>query len=81
MAKPKQRFLIKKLDGHVHLYIDDAGGQVADILMIEGVTGAYIPSHNVNLMLIDIDPRYDVSEVAAEIEGLVTAEVPDVFRE
>lgn len=87
MAKPKQRILIKKFEFKgivtkaVNLYIDDAAGQLADVLTIEGVTEAYVSSHNVNLMLIDVDPRYDLDEVGAEIESLVTAEVPDVFRE
>jgi hypothetical protein len=70
--------IVKALENHnVHIYIDNPEDAVRDIVGIKGVIYA-LPG---NPVWVKVDPRYDVQEVADEIEALLTAEVPDVFDE
>ncbi len=54
--------------------------EVSEIGNIEGVSNAKMVTAR-NPIFVTVDPRYDIKEIAAEIERLLTAEVPDVFKE
>lgn len=50
-----------------------------DIASVEGVTGTYHDGETE--VSVRIDKRYDVNEIAGELRELLTAEVPDIFKE
>jgi hypothetical protein len=79
MAKPKQSVLVNVCSNHnIIVWTDHPERDIKDIAGIEGVTRATIYSGNP--IFLSIDPRYSADEIAAEIENLLTAEIPDVFK-
>ncbi len=80
MAKPKQDIkVIVYPPTLMQVWADDPKRATAEIVDIEGVNVVIGGSENpINAYL---DPRYDINEVAKEIERLLLSEVPKVFRE
>ena len=62
------------------VYIDNPSSVTDDIMSIEGVSRIILYGHRANCLDVFIDPRYDTTEVAKEVETLLLAEVPDIFR-
>lgn len=80
MAKPKQAVLVDIIfNGIVDVWTDDRKKALRDILSIEGVATAQDVSDG--CISLTIDKRYDTIEVADEIRELLSAEVPDIFKE
>lgn len=85
MAKPKVDFIIsvvrseKNSTGIIHLWIDEI--IIRDIMSIEGIASIDIP-HSPNApTFVYVNARYDAHEVAAEMEELLSAKIPDAFYE
>ena len=79
MAKPKVKIKVEIVnDTFITVWAKDAHRHIPDVESIEGV---HFASSSGRLMIIYTDPRYDVNEVAREIEQLLSAEMPEVFRE
>lgn len=77
MARPKKNVIVKVF-GQTKLIDVWADNLVAsEILSIEGVT--QILAEKTLPWLIATDPRFDVNEVAAEIEALLSPKVPEAF--
>jgi hypothetical protein len=81
MAKPKRKTLIKVLPpDNITVWTDEPAKELKLLASIEGVDHINLIGSG-NPIYIKIDPRYDLKEVAAEITDLLTAEVPDIFKE
>lgn len=82
MAKPKQKILIEVFHrgGEMHIWSSDKEQDATTIKDIEGVDAVFT-RQTMNLISVYVDPRYDINEIATEIEALLTAEVPPIFRE
>lgn len=63
----------------ITVWMDNPKRGLVDILSIEGVCKGRINS--LGEITIMVDPRYDVIDLADEIRSLLTAKIPDVFRE
>ena len=80
MAKPKQDVMVKVYPPNlVQVWSDDPKRATAEIVDIEGVNMVMGGSGNPIDAFLDL--RYDINEVAKEIERLLLSEVPKVFRE
>lgn len=82
MAKQKRKVFIDVIFssvGTLIVYCDRPREVISEVAGIEGVRDAFVGFDG--RLLVLTDPRYDVQEVITEIEELLTAEVPDVFRE
>ncbi len=84
MAKMKRDIIVRAMvdnatearSGVIHVW---ANGLIAsDVMSIGGVYGVDVGK--AGPAFVYVDARYDVGEVAAEIEELLLASVPDVFR-
>ena len=83
MAKIKKQVIISKfgiaLGGggkHVlQVWADDI--VVQEVKTIEGISDVII--HTQSPVTVCVDPRYDVDEVIAELDELLSAKIPDVF--
>lgn len=74
MAKPNKKILVKILKGeiiHIEVWADSASA-FDNIRSIEGVHQA---TEDGSQILVSVDPRYEVEDVAKEIEEMLTAEV------
>lgn len=82
MAKPKIKVLVEVIKNPVEpirIWIDNAKAHLSDIASVEGVSNIWHDKQN--SIKIMIDKRYDVDEIAQELRELLTAEVPDIFRD
>lgn len=83
MAKPKQAVLVNVTTNPVEpiaAWVNNSHDEaIQDILTVEGVTNCRASIGGP--IRIMIDQRYDTQEVADEIRGLLSAEVPDVFKD
>jgi hypothetical protein len=82
VATKKQDILVKITANpieQIKVWIDKPSESITDVLSIEGVSTCRASAGGP--LYIMVDPRYDVREVAGEIEALLTAEVPDIFKE
>jgi len=79
MAKPKQEILVERYLRSVSVWTNNPIGDFEEVSRIEGVDNVLICSGN--HLHVCVDPRYDISEVADEIEALLTSKVPDIFKE
>lgn len=81
MAKPNKKVLVRIVGDPVfpvEVWVNNPISVIDDIKSIEGVnTVSFI---NGNPILVSVDPRYEIEDIAREIEGLLAAEVPDVFK-
>lgn len=81
MAKLKKQVIINKFniglgETHIlHVWADNIVAQ--EVLAIDGISSISVYSQNPTTVCVD--PRYDVDEVLAELEELLSAKVPDVF--
>lgn len=81
MAKRKRAVVIHKfgtwLDGTwvLQIWADDIVAQ--EILAIEGISSVNMYAQKP--VTVRTDPCYDVDEIIAELEELLSAKVPDVF--
>jgi hypothetical protein len=80
MAKPKHKFLVKEHEFSITVWTDNLVSDFAEIKTIEG-TDTVLILNGKNPINIYVDPRYDLKEIAEEIRELLTARIPDVFRE
>ncbi len=81
MAKAKQEVLVESMSGDgLNIFIDDPEIHLKDIQSIQGVSQVSLSVFSKFICAVT-DPRYNKSEVAQEIRKLLTAEVPQVFRE
>lgn len=82
MAKPKVKILVECDDNsrHIKVYCDNPTEAVWELKNIEGIQQV-IYSLSFPCISVWCDPRYDREEIAQEIRDLLTAEVPDAFRE
>lgn len=81
MAKPKEKIkVILGIETLIEIFIDDAPDWVRDVMSIEGVRKVVI-GFDKTMMTIQTDPRYDLVEVADEIENLLIQEVPQIFKD
>lgn len=82
MATKKMSVSVQVKEGQafpIRIWVSDPEQHLADCESVEGV--AMVNYLSGGPIFIIVDPHYDVQEVAAELEELLTAEVPDVFRE
>lgn len=82
MATKKCDVLVKVVANPVqpiNVWIDKPTEAATEIMSIEGVTACEVSVNGP--LYIMVDPRYDAQEVAGEIRMLLTAEVPDIFKE
>lgn len=81
LAKPKTNVIIKVIDkkDDAILFIWGDNIAISDIESVEGVSSAVI--YNSLPFFVSIDPNYDAHEVAAELEMLLSSEVPNIFYE
>lgn len=78
MAKPKVKFLVKvESDQIIKAYCDEPVWFIEEVKGMEGVKMAFIDLAPLDWVNIFIDPRYDVAEVAKEIEELLQKGVGD----
>lgn len=83
MAKPKVKVLVNVTKDPVlpiEVWVNDLHQATVDIVDIEGVRGVSYMFDSLPIRVM-IDKRYDVKEIADEIYVLLTAEVPDIFKE
>ncbi|KKK63067.1 hypothetical protein LCGC14_2998050 [marine sediment metagenome] len=80
MAKPKHKFLVKENEFSITVWTDSLVSDLAEIKTIEG-TDTVLMLNGKNPISVFLDPRYDLKEIAEEIRELLTARIPDVFRE
>jgi len=81
MAKPKKDVIVEVLHNKsIRVWCNNPGQVVTELKTIEGITSILYLSTFGSIHL-STDPRYDISEIAQEIEELLTAEVPDVFKD
>lgn len=79
MAKPKYDVIIVKspVTGVLRIYCSNHAQQASEIKSIEGVNLVSIYD---DCLSTYVDPRYDLDEVAAEIENMLTpVEIPEAF--
>ncbi len=82
MAEPKYRFLVEgKHLNFIVVWTDNPSSDFAKIKKIEGTHIVTMFEGSSNPIHVHVDPRYDQKEVAQEIRDLLTAGVPDVFKE
>lgn len=80
MANKKVDVIVKKVnDSVIYVFCDDRARIAKELENISGISSIHIWSDRLDVWVSD--PRYDTDEVAQEIQELLTAEVPDVFRE
>ena len=80
MAKPKQDTLVKvSPSGAVTVWTNDPKSATFEIADIEGVS--FVVGGRKNPISVYLDQRYDINEVAKEIEQLLSSEVPEAFLE
>lgn len=80
MAKRKKAVHVEvTMHSVIVVTCDDMKMATKEIGLVEGV-GWVDFLDKINFIHVHVDPRYDAQEVAAEIELLLSAEVPDVFR-
>ena len=77
MAKPKVDVLVKVFASHA-IEVWASPKDTDEIKLGGGITEIF---KSVNGTLIICDPRYDTEEIAQEIRDLLSAKVPDVFKE
>ncbi len=75
MAKPKKDVVTKIEGSIIYLWANDL--TTSDILSIEGIVKV-LGSRELPWM-IQVDARYDINELAEELEELLSAKVPGVF--
>lgn len=81
MAKPKVEVIVNIIRVDlIEVFCSDRDNVVVEIAGIEGIIHV---SHLAGAGCIHIltDPRYDINELRDEIYQLLTASIPDVFRE
>jgi hypothetical protein len=79
MAKPKRKLTIRKhSDTMFWVYYIDPAIAIQAISTIEGVRYTGMEDVAVDVW---INPLYDIDEIIQEIEDLLLAEVPNVFKE
>lgn len=81
MAKPNKKVLVQVVGDPVFpikVWVDNPTSIIDDIQSIEGIDMLSVTSRN--LIYVSIDLRYEVEDIAKEIEDLLMAEVPDVFK-
>lgn len=78
MAKPKRAVVIRKLSvGVLWVYCEHHAEQAAEVGAIEGISAVTIWG---DMLWVWVDPRYDLDEVAAEVEVMLTpVEIPEAF--
>jgi hypothetical protein len=82
MAQKTQDVLVLVVGNHVepiNIWLDNPTEVISDILSIEGVLTC--STINAPPLRVMVDPRYNTQEVAEEIETLLTADIPDVFKQ
>lgn len=79
MAKPKKSVLIEKLPNHLRVWCNNPTQWLSDLASIEGIIR--VDNLTGGCTILHCDPRYDLSELAQEVEQLLMAEVPEVFKE
>jgi hypothetical protein len=62
----------------INIWLNKPTEVISDVLSIEGVLTCRASSGGP--LRVMVDPRYDIQEVAEEIETLLKADVPDVFK-
>lgn len=78
MAKPKQRVLVKiHLPCYIHVWIDEPAKKLQEIMALQGIAHVNIIG-NTSPILITIDPRYNINEIASEIRDLLVTEGPNI---
>jgi hypothetical protein len=80
MAKLKQETLVEEYQDSISVWTNEPLKEVETISNIEGVDTALIAG-GTNPIYVYVDPRYSVAEIADEIRVLLTADVPDIFKE
>jgi hypothetical protein len=80
MAKPKQETLVEEYQDSISVWTNEPLKEVEAISNIEGVNAALVTSTG-NPIYVYVDPRYSAAEIADEIRALLTADVPDIFKE
>lgn len=81
MAKPKRAVVIEEIRavGVLFIYCDHHVDQAAEVKSIEGISSVIIWEDK---LWAYVDPRYDLDEVAAEVEAMLTpVEIPEAFLE
>lgn len=79
MAKPRYAVVIKRCYAVrvLYIYCDHHEEQAAEVKSVEGVSGVTIWPEK---LWAYVDPRYDLDEVADEIEVMLTPiEIPEAF--
>jgi hypothetical protein len=82
MAQKKQDILVLIVSNQVepiNIWLDKPTEVISDILSVEGVKTCSASSGGP--LRVMVDPRYDIQEVAEEIETLLKADVPDIFKQ
>jgi hypothetical protein len=80
MAKPKVEVIVNVVQQkNIEIYCSNAESAVKELRDIEGVT--WVASLSNTIIIVHTDPRYDVNEIRDEIYELLTAKVPDVFKD
>lgn len=80
MATIKQKTMVKTVATGCTVWTSFPEKAVFEIKEIEGVEQVFL-INGTNPLSVYVDPRYDIQEVAQEIEVLLASEVPDVFKE
>lgn len=78
MAKQKKEVVIKVIHGgSIQIWANNLS--VEDVMSIEGITN--VLSSKTLPWTAYADARYDAQEIAKELEELLEASIPDIFRE
>lgn len=77
MAKPQKEYHVEVMlkSKVISIWCDKRHWN--DLTIIEGIEQAFSMNNRLDLY---IDPRYSIDEIANEIEELLSAQVPDVFK-
>jgi len=81
MAKKRCDVMVEVISesaGIINVWIDNPEAYIGDILSVAGVNS--VSTIRRFPLSVEVDRRYSTAEVAAEIEHLLMAEVPSVFR-
>ena len=81
MAKPKYDVMVKvfRRDLLIQVWSDDPKMSAAKISGVEGIN--YVIGGPTSPVFAYLDPRYDINEVAEEIEEIFSSEALKVFLE
>ena len=81
MTKKKKEFHIDQyIKSFLNVYVDNPDIVAQEIQAIEGILGVE-EDELLRCLTVYLDPRYDVTEVRAEVEQLLSSKVPEVFQE